>query len=373
MNRIIRECDGMKYFSTLIKPASSLCNLKCKYCFYTDVGEHRKKFSYGIMSDEVAHSIIDCIFDYFKEETTITFSFQGGEPTLAKIDFFKKFIDYVNKKKQSYHIIQYAIQTNGTLLNEEWYKLFLDNHFLVGISLDGFKENHDDLRKNIDQSDTFTIISKNIQEMKKRKIEFNILTVLTSQLSTQAKRLFEFYKENDLRYIQLIPCLPDFDCKQMNYGLSPKEFYHFYDEFFECWFSELKKGNYISVNYFDNLILLLKGIPPIQCGMLGFCNMQFVIESDGSVYPCDFYCLDQYKVGNVLNDGIKELIRSPNLFQFLHEKKRMSDLCEVCRFKKICNGNCKRMNLCYFDEHYCALQEFMTKHEKDLIRIAGSL
>ena len=119
----------MKYFNALIKPASSKCNLRCKYCFYYDVAEHRNIKDYGIMGDETMKSIIDKVFDYFNEETTITFSFQGGEPTVAGIDYFEKFITYVNNRKKDFYSINYAIQTNGYLIDEKWVKLFKDNNF----------------------------------------------------------------------------------------------------------------------------------------------------------------------------------------------------------------------------------------------------
>ena len=360
----------MKYFNALIKPASSRCNLRCKYCFYHDISHHRDVFSYGIMNQKVMEKLIQMVFDYFQEEVMITFAFQGGEPTCAGIDYFHKFIEYVNLHRKEYHHVAYSIQTNATLLDEKWLDLFEKHHFLVGVSLDGYLENHNLNRIDINQQGTFKTFMKNIVEMKKRNIEFNILTVLTSQLSKHSQKLFNFYNEHQLNNIQLIPCLNELDTKNSTYSLKPREFFKFYDQLFPLWFQEFQKGNYISYNYFDNLVLLFKGRYPYQCGYLGYCNMQFVIESDGSVYPCDFYCLDQYKIGNIQNDSINDLIRSNVLHTFLKEPKRMSKKCETCRFLRICNGQCKRSNMSYFEDDYCALYEFMNKYEKELYSIA---
>lgn len=363
----------MKYFSTLIKPASSLCNMRCKYCFYHDVAQQRDCFSYGIMSDDVMKSIIARVFDYFQEETMITFAFQGGEPTIAGIQYFKRFVAYVNEKKKDVHHINYSIQTNGLLLNHEWYDFLYENNFLVGVSLDGFQENHDDLRLDVNNQKTHDIIMNHIKEMKNRNIQFNILTVLTSQLSKQAKQLFDFYLQHDLNNIQIIPCLPEFGNKENIYACSPKMYFHFYDELFKEWFKYLQEGRYISINYFESLILLFKGIPPTQCGFLGYCNMQFVIESDGSVYPCDFYCLDEYKVGNILENSILELAKSNVVKTFIKEKKTLSKLCTSCRYFKMCYGNCKRLSICYYDNNSCALQKLMSKYERQLIWLSQNI
>lgn len=362
----------MKYFNALIKPASSNCNMKCKYCFYHDVASNREIYCQEIMKKETSEIIIQKILDYFKENVEITFAFQGGEPTLAGIHYFKDFIDYVKQNKKGYHHIRYSIQTNGILLNDEWIDLFKKHQFLVGISLDGFIKNHDSVRILKNDKPTYDLVMRNIRKIKEKNISMNILTVLTSELSKKPEELFEFYKKNFFQYIQLIPCLPELNKSNSKYSLKPKEFFEFYKQLFLLWMNELKKGNYYSFNYFDNIILLFNRQYPYQCGYLGYCSMQFVIESDGSVYPCDFYCLDSYKIGNILDNSISDLIKSKALYRFFKEEKRISLLCNTCKFKGICNGNCKRQNICYFDDEFCALKEFMTLYEKQLHLIKES-
>ena len=135
----------MTLVSFLIKPASSLCNLRCKYCFYSDVSHNRSESSMGIMKKEVMEKLIEQSLTLSVD--TVQYCFQGGEPTCAGIDYFKAFINYVNTQNTQGKQIQYAIQTNGTLINEEWIQLLKENHFLVGISIDGFVKNHDYFRK----------------------------------------------------------------------------------------------------------------------------------------------------------------------------------------------------------------------------------
>jgi len=361
----------MKYFSMLIKPASSICNLKCKYCFYNDVKENRSIPSYGVMDTKTIDNIIVKALTFFKDETTIQFAFQGGEPTCAGLAYFKYFIAFAKKNQKAYHNIQYSIQTNGTLLDDEWIAFFVENNFLVGVSLDGFKSNNDKFR--IDQADngTFTKIMDNIEKMRKVGIPVNILTVLTSELAAQPHQLYQFYQENNFGFVQLIPCLPPLGKETDEYSLKPKEFSTFYQAFFDDWYQDFIKGKYLSVTLFDNLILMFKDRPPLQCGYLGFCRMQFVCEADGSIYPCDFYVLDEFKVGNINSDSIEKLANSDVVKTFINQKKRISNRCADCRYWRICYGQCKRLNINYFDDEFCGLQDFLTQKEAGLVKAAS--
>lgn len=362
----------VKYFSMLIKPASSLCNLQCKYCFYHDVASHRETYCYDIIDKKTMRSIVEKTVGYFKEPAQISFAFQGGEPTCAGIEVFKEFIQIVNELKQPYHEIHYSIQTNGTLINDEWIRLLKENHFLVGISLDGFKTNHDAIRVDRNQTGTFDKIMETIQLLKDNEIEFNVLTVLTSELSKHAKELYAFYQKHDLSYLQLIPCLDDFQ-HNSGYSLKPHEFFSFYNDFFDEWFKEVKEGIYRSVTLFDNIIPMFVGIPPQQCGYMGFCSMQYVVEANGDVYPCDFYVLDQYKIGNIKDNTIVELAKSKITQSFIQEEKKKCLECQRCRYVELCKGNCKRMVGVYYDEHYCGLKEFLQTKEQTIVAIAESL
>ena len=363
----------MKYFSMLIKPASSLCNMKCSYCFYADVSDHREVKTHGIMDQKTMRELIEKTLYAFDEEVMITYAFQGGEPTLAGLEFFEQFVECVNSMKKEIHHVFYALQTNGLLLDDEWITFLKKHEFLVGVSLDGMIAHHDDLRKDAQNKPTYERIMKNIRKLKEEEVQFNVLTVLTHSLSKKAKQLYAFYKKNQLNYVQLIPCLPSLDFKDNPFALKPHDFAHFYDEFFSLWYKDWKKNEVMSVTLFDNLIPMFAGIPPQQCGYLGFCSMQFVTESDGSVYPCDFYVLDEHCLGNIKTHSIKELATSVVLKSFLSEKRNRTRACLSCRYEGICHGQCKRMSVCYYDETYCGLKEFMTKHEKAMLEVASSI
>lgn len=360
-----------KNYSYLIKPASSSCNLQCTYCFYHDVSAHRMNRSLGLMQEKTMKGLIDKACSV-EDHSNITFAFQGGEPTLIGLPFFQSFISEVSLKKKANQKIKYSIQTNGTLIDSEWCVFLKDNEFLVGISLDGFEENHDTFRIT-QKTPTFERVMKTIQLLRENAIDFNILTVLTSSLAQEPEQLFRFYLENKFEYIQLIPCLPGLDFQEDPYALTPDLFSSFYKVFYDLWLSEFKNGHYMSVTLFDDLIPMFRGIAPSQCGMLGYCSPQFVIEADGGVYPCDFYVLDQYQCGNIVTDSLDQILGNQIMHGFLKEPKRMSPLCETCKFKMICQGNCKRLNIAYFNDTYCGYQDFLEHAHPSMMEIANRL
>lgn len=361
----------MKYVSFLIKPASSLCNMRCRYCFYYDVSEHREVQSYGIMNEEVMHALIDRALA-LGDDANISFAFQGGEPTMAGLAYFKAFIAYVDAHKQQ-QTIHYALQSNATLLNEEWADFFLAHQFLIGISLDAYADLHNHFRKDKQAKDTYKIVMKAIKLLKEKGVAFNILSVLNATLAKHPQKIFSFYLKNDLRYVQFIPCISGLDEEENEYSLTPKQFASFYKIYFSLWLQEFKKGNYRSVALFDNVIPMLIGRMPQQCGMLGRCTPQFVVESNGDVFPCDFYVLDEYLCGNIVKDDLETLAQREVLQKFLKEERRTCKACEDCPFIKMCHQNCKRLNFAYYDEQYCGYRDFLEYAYKDMVKIANIL
>ena len=362
----------MKEISFLIKPASSLCNMACSYCFYADVSANRTCSSMGIMDATTSDVLIDKAFGLDVHQ--INFCFQGGEPLLAGISYFEHFISYVKSKNASIKV-NYLIQTNGYLLDDKWISLFKENAFLVGISLDGYLENHNKYRKDKNRKGTFQTIIRNLRKLEKNNIGYNILTVLTHELSKKPKKLYDFYKKNNFKYVQLIPCLPSLDRNEIadRFSLTPRDFSNFYKEFFDYWFEDYKKGHYISVTLFDNIIPMYINIPPQQCGMLGRCQMQFIVEGNGNIYPCDFYVLDKYYCGNIKKDEIKDIITNQVSCSFINEKRKLCKKCTDCRFNYMCHGNCKRLSVCYYDENMCGYKDFLEYSEERMKYIAKQL
>lgn len=157
----------MKNLSFLIKPASSSCNLKCRYCFYADVSKHRDVVNHGIMKDSTTDALLRQAFEHLDEDGTVTFAFQGGEPTVAGIDYFQKFCEKAEGMKKEKQKVSYAIQTNGYLLDQQWCELLKKYDFLTGVSLDGYKDNHDYFRISGQNTATYKTVRNAIDLLKK--------------------------------------------------------------------------------------------------------------------------------------------------------------------------------------------------------------
>lgn len=364
--------DIVKNLSVLIKPASSSCNYDCAYCFYHDVANHRDMQNFGIMSDAVMEALIERSLAV-EDGSVITFAFQGGEPTLAGLNYFEMFVSKVNALKIPNQKVQYSIQTNGHQIDQRWCDLFVEHHFLVGLSLDGFQEHHDQFRLNRQHQPTFDRVMDTVRLFRHNHIDFNVLTVLTRELAKYPGKLYEFYKDNDFQYVQLIPCLPKLDRSDDLFSLRPNEFVSFYKDFYSIWHQDYCQGHYISVSLFDNVIVMFRGFPPQQCGMLGFCSPQYVVEANGNVYPCDFYVLDKYVCGNVLTHSFEQIRDSQVMSDFLREDKRVSALCRDCTFRRMCYGNCKRMNVTMFDDEGCGYKEFLEFAQSSMSDIARNI
>lgn len=354
----------MNYFSMLIKPASSLCNMRCKYCFYNDVSEHREIKSNGIMSTETIDFLIDRTFEYVKKSDVINFAFQGGEPTVAGYDYFEYFTRRVEEVNKGQNKVQYSIQTNGQVIDEKFCKLFRQYHFLVGISQDGPKEFHDVNRLDANSKGTFDQTNYSIKLMEQFEVDYNILSVITKQMAKKPQTLFRYYEKRKFKYVQLIPCLKSLDFSPNDslnkYDLTPHEYASFLIDFFQLWYNAIKNNHYISIRQFDNLVYMLKGLPAEQCGMMGHCSVQCVIEADGSVYPCDFYVLDDFKLGNLKVDTFESMIQSSAAKEFLQFETPKNPLCKTCKVYPICGGGCKRYRSFYAEEeNYCPYQDFL--------------
>lgn len=365
----------MRSFSTLIKPASSLCNMRCKYCFYADVADHRSVESYGVMSAQTAHNLIDRVFEYLKPPAMISFGFQGGEPTMAGIEYFRDFVRYAKEKNQGRFQIHYALQTNGYLIDEEWCRLFKEHDFLVGVSMDGDAATHDRYRLDARRQGTHDRVRAAIKLLDKHGVAYNVLSVITSEMARHAQRVFSFYVKQRIQYVQLIPCLQPLDSEEPGeHDLTGELYADFMKRFFALWAEEWRKGRYFSVRQFDNLINLVNGYPAEQCGMMGYCTPQFVVEADGGVYPCDFYVLDRYLSGNVNTDSVEAISKSAGTQNFMADKVEMGPLCANCRVFGLCGGGCKRYRAFYNQKPgYCPYQDFLYAAYPVLMQIARSV
>lgn len=361
----------------LMKPASSECNMSCDYCFYCDEAQKRKKKTYGMMAETTLKNIIKKIL--FHTTSDICFAFQGGEPTLRGISFFEKAIEWEQRFNRNGVSIQNTLQTNGLLIDDKWCTFFRKNHFLIGISVDGIQETHDQSRHTKNGSPTYSKVKESIQLLNAYGIDYNILTVVNAYTAPNIREIYADYKRNGWYHQQYIPCLEplDEDCGSKSYSLTPEMYGQFLIQLFQLWHKDWKHGKAPFIREFENYIAICMGYIPESCAQRGICSIQGVTEADGSVYPCDFYVLDEYCLGNFNQDDIKEIFNNPVAKKFVTDSMHLSDKCLNCIYYPICRGGCRRTRIkCgntlqnYFCESY---QLFFEKTLKQMLEIASYL
>lgn len=330
--------------SILIKPASANCNMDCKYCFYKCLSSHREEYSKGFMKEETLEILVREAIAY--ADGSLTFAFQGGEPTLAGLDFFQKAVElqqkYNNKKLQ----IENTIQTNGLLIDEKWARFLGEHRFLVGLSLDGPKKMHDRYRKDAGGQYTFARIMHSVQLLEQYHVDYNVVTVVTNDTAKQASFLYKFWKRNHYPFVQFIPCMDeikrqDGTQERSIYAVEPEQYGKFLCELFDLWYADFATGEAMDIRMFSNLAQMAAGYPAEECGMNGCCNCYFVVEGDGSVYPCDFYCMDAWKLGTV-NDGFVQMKTSEKAKAFVEVSRPVCAACQECPHFFLCRGGCRR-------------------------------
>lgn len=354
----------MRATQLLIKPVSGACNMHCGYCFYKDVGQNRAITDKGVMTIQTFEQAISKTFAITDELCTI--SFQGGEPTLRGLDFYRQVIETVNTHNTKNIRIQYTFQTNGIIINQAWAQFFKENNFLVGISLDGTETLHDTYRLTGTGEKTFSQVVSAAELLKKHKVDFNILTVVTDKTAHAAKELYDFFRSRQFSFLQFIPCLAPLADARSSCFLSPQNYGTFLCDVFDCWYKDILNGTYISIRQFDNYLLILSGRPPEACDMGGICSIQNVIEADGSVYPCDFFALDQYCLGNINQDDFTAIEKKREHIHFIQESQEQSAKCRQCKYFVLCRGGCKRhrfMNSEVSDKENYFCQSFYTFFE----------
>ena len=333
----------MKQLTILIKPASSACNMRCRYCFYVDETRHRETGNRGIMTKETAECLIQRALEAVEEAGTIQFSFQGGEPTVAGLPFFEDFVETVRRMDQGRHRVYYAIQTNGFLLNAKWASFLREHHFLTGISIDGCETLHDLYRLGPQGEGTFRKIRRKVFLLAENGVECNLLCVVTRQAAQMARQVYTGLKLLGIPYLQFIPCLdPIGEAGMAPWSLDSASYGSFLRETFDLWYDDWKKGQHTSVRMFEDLVQMKMGLLPSACAACGACGSYLVVEADGSVYPCDFYCLDDFCLGRIQDTAIREMFDSPRMHAFRMKDGLQLEGCAECRFDSICRGGCRR-------------------------------
>lgn len=346
----------MKSVTFLIKPASSLCNMRCRYCFYHDISDIREVRSMGIMTEATAQMLMQAAFAAVEPNGFVQFTFQGGEPTLAGLAFFRQFLAQEEKYRPTNVTVGHAIQTNGLCIDEEWAAFLKDHGFLVGISMDGNQHIHDVYRIDSAHKGTWNRVLESLNLLEKYGVETNILCVVSATVAKNPQKVYTSLRALGGHPMQFIPCLDPLEAQRgaESYSLKPEAYGKFLCALFDCWYRDWKSGNYVSIRTFDDYLRILMRMPPSTCAASGACGSYLVAEGDGSLYPCDFYVLDEWKIGNIRDMTVEEALTSPASRKFLSEGSLRPEDCKTCPWLPICRGGCKRDWTQQRKNYYCS-------------------
>lgn len=284
------------------------------------------------MTDETADVLIQKIREY--RPSALCVMFQGGEPLLAGLEFYKSFAAKIKGNIKA--PVSFSLQTNGLLIDDGFAQFFKENGFLVGVSLDGDRKTNDRYRLDTNGGSVFEQALRSISILKKHEVDFNILSVIDGENAGDIESTYSFFKEQGFGFLQFIPCIDESN----GVSLTPEKYAAFLKKSFDLWYEDFINGRYISMRHIDNYINILMGNLPENCAMCGVCGNYFVVEANGDIYPCDFYCIEEYKIGSVF--GERPFETNEKQKRFIEQSLLIHEKCRECRYYRLCRGGCRR-------------------------------
>ncbi len=329
---------GPRSFTTLIKPGGSACNLACKYCYYLEKAE-----LYGgrqpIMDPELLELYIKQYIEAV-EHDVVEFCWHGGEPLMLGLDYFKRAIKLQRKHSRG-KTIHNSLQTNGTLLDENWCRFFSDNGFLVGLSIDGPKDIHDAHRVNRGGRPTFDRVVAGVNLMNRLHVEYNTLSVVSRLSEGRGAEIYRFLRDElGSRFMQLLPAVDWLPSGELApWSVSSEGFGQILCDVFDEWVRHDVGRSYVQI--FDVTLSQLCGLPSGICTMGETCGEGLAVEHNGDVYPCDHFVWPEYKLGNIRETSLAELFDSEKRLKFaLFKRNDLPPECLKCGHYHLCHGGC---------------------------------
>lgn len=314
--------------------------MNCRYCFYKKELNRAGLTNQGVMSETALEILTDRIAE--SRAKRVHLAFQGGEPTLAGIEYYYEMMHQLKTKTADKKMqIDYCIQTNGLLIDEKWAELFKKYNFLVGLSYDGTEFLHDSFRRDNSGKGTAERVVRAWKLLKQYEINTNILCVVTGKLARKPEQVYKSLKSTGARYLQFIPCITEDGClKNEEFKLDTQTYAFFLKGIFDLWYQDWKKGDYVSIRQFEDYIHLGCGDGTSSCAACGRCGSYLVTEASGNLYPCDFYVNRKYEIGNIRDYSFEEALTSERAVNFVNTVYRSSE-CSRCRWYVYCRGGCK--------------------------------
>lgn len=338
----------------MAKPAGAVCNMSCSYCYYLEKNK--------LYAEDVRHNMSDAVLEdfirkYIEAQTTdaVQFTWHGGEAMIRPLKFYERVVA-LQQKYAAGHAIMNSLQTNGTLMSEEWCKFLRHNNWLVGLSIDGPEEFHDEYRKTVDGKPTFQRVMRAAKMLNRHNVDWNAMAVVNDYNADYPEEFYNFFKAIGCHYIQFTPIVErlqshadgrhlaaptETDVKMMPYSVSAKQWGDFLCRVFDLWVREDVGKTFVQI--FDATLANWMGVAPGICTMAKTCGHAGVMEYNGDVYSCDHYVFPEYKLGNIAEKTFVEMMYSQRQLDFGQAKAaNLSDKCRACKYLFACNGECPK-------------------------------
>ena len=339
----------------MLKPAGAHCNLACKYCYYLEKNKLYPTAQRHLMSDEMLEQFTR---EYIEAQTMnqVLFTWHGGEPLLRSIDFYRKALSLQQKYAGGRHIDN-VIQTNGTLLTDEWCEFFAQNHWLVGISIDGPQPDHDHYRLTAAGKPSWKKVMQGIKLLKKHGVEWNAMAVVNAYNANHPLEFYRFFKENGCQFLQFTPIVERLtrhedgrtlasladkvEISLSEASVAPEQWGYFLCAIFDEWVR--KDVGKIFVEIFDCTLANWMGISPGICAYSKECGHAGVMEHNGDVYSCDHFVFPEYKLGNIRDHSLIDMLYGEQQQEFSRLKhSSLPRQCKECGMEFACHGECPK-------------------------------
>ncbi|MBN2451752.1 MAG: anaerobic sulfatase maturase [Lentisphaeria bacterium] len=330
-------------FSLLVKPASADCNLRCEYCFYLGHCGFYPETRRHRMTDEVLATMVRTYMA--TPQPTYQFGWQGGEPTLMGLDFFRRVVGCQQQFGRDGAGVANGLQTNATLITPEFAAHLAEYHFLTGVSLDGPRYLHDKYRLTPAGKGSHEEVRRGIRRLQEANAEFNILILVSEANVRDPAVVYHYLCDNGFLFHQYIPCVePDENRRILPFSIAAEEWGEFLCRVFDLWYAADTRR--VSIRLFDSVLALLVDNVRNICPFGSNCCQYFVVEYNGDVFPCDFFVEKRLRIGNVTEDSWETMQQSPIYTSFGQQKSVWHERCDTCPWLWICQGDCLKHRLC---------------------------
>lgn len=360
-------------YSIIAKPISALCNLDCGYCYYSRVRDMYPTLSDPAMSPPVLESFTRQVIQDSAGQAI--FAWQGGEPLLAGMDFYQRAIELQRGYAPPGYVCMNTIQTNGTLLDDDWCRFLHQNQVLVGISIDGPAALHDLYRRDHSGRPSHARVLRGLRLLQKHGVEFNALVVISQANVRHGGEVFRYLVDQGVRWTQFIACTErDEAGRATEHSISGPEYGAFMCQVFDAWYP--RHVGAVSVRTFENIAQRATGGPPELCVYSPSCGNAVVLEANGDLYACDHFVYEDYRLGSILQTPIRELVRGEPCRRLARAKLNPPPQCAACQYQGLCYGGCPKgrfnpVSRSFGDPVLCEGYRMLFEHAYELIQDIG--